>query len=176
MPDWPHAPVHRLDRAGMYIVTAGTYAKHHLLHDRPRLDLVHDLLLETLAHYGWQLQAWAVLANHYHFVALSPEQAGSLRPFLTDLHHQTAVALNALDGTPGRRVWFQYRDTHITFQRSYLARLRYVNENAVKHGVAKAAEEYPWCSAAWFERAASPGFRRTVRSFKIDGVRVEDDF
>ncbi len=25
MPDWPHNPTHRLDRAGAYIVTAATY-------------------------------------------------------------------------------------------------------------------------------------------------------
>jgi putative transposase len=176
MPDWPHAPVHRLDEAGTYMVTAGTYGKRRVLHDTARLALVHDLLLETLAHYGWHLQAWAVLANHYHFVALSPDNPKTLKAAVKKLHSATALRLNALDATPGRKVWFEYWETQITYQRSYLARLRYVHENPVKHGVVAAPEAYPWCSAAWFARTASAAFRRTVQSFKIDELSVEDDF
>jgi putative transposase len=176
MPDWPHAPVHRLTEAGAFIVTAGTYLKRRILDDGPRRQLVHDALLAVAAEFGWELQAWAVLSNHYHFVALSPADAATLRPMISKFHTQTAAALNAMDGTPGRQVWYQYWETHLTFQRAYLARLRYVHENPVRHGAAKAAEEYPWCSTAWFERTAPSSFRRTVRSFKTDRLDVIDDF
>jgi len=176
MPDWPHAPVHRLDEAGAYLVTAGTYHKQHFLYDAPRLQLVHDSLLAGAAQFGRELQAWVVLANHYHFVAIAPEDSKTLRTMLSKLHTQTAIALNAMDGRPGRKVWYQFWDTHITYQRSYLARLRYVHENAVRHGVVTEAEEYRWCSARWFAREASPAFQRTVRSFKIDRLSVKDDF
>ncbi|MBM4040486.1 MAG: hypothetical protein FJ290_18420 [Planctomycetes bacterium] len=54
------------------MVTAGTYLRRRLLHNAQRLQLVHDALLATAAEFGWELQAWAVLANHYHFLALSP--------------------------------------------------------------------------------------------------------
>jgi len=41
---WPHAPVHRLDEAGVYMVTAGTYRKQRYLNTPRRLDLVmHQL-------------------------------------------------------------------------------------------------------------------------------------
>ena len=36
MTDWPHAPVHRLDQAGTYMVTAGTYLKKHHLRNAER--------------------------------------------------------------------------------------------------------------------------------------------
>jgi putative transposase len=35
---------------------------------------------------------------------------------------------------------------------------------------------YRWCSAAWFERIATPAFVKTVNSFNIDQVKVPDEF
>jgi len=40
----------------------------------------------------------------------------------------------------------------------------------------RVANQYPWCSAAWFERVASPAQVKTIYSFKTDQVKVEDDF
>jgi putative transposase len=38
------------------------------------------------------------------------------------------------------------------------------------------ASQYPWCSSAWFERTASPAQVKTIYSFKLDQVKVDDDF
>lgn len=176
MPDWPDAPVHRLADAGTYMVTAGTYRKVHHLHDARRLDLVHDALLAMAKEFGWYLQAWAVMSNHYHFVAISPLEPQSLSDFLGKLHTQTARQLNKWDRTPGRRVWYQFFDSCITYQRSYLARLKYVHENPVHHGLTAAARNYRWCSAAWFEREADSAFQKTVASFRVDRIKVVDPF
>ena len=176
MPDWPHAPLHRLDEQGTYFVTAGTYKKLHHFHSPDRLQFLHDTLLAVAAEFRWSLQAWVAMANHYHFVAISVGDPKSLSTFLSKLHMRTADAVNRLDGTPGRQVWFQFRDTQLTYQRSYLARLNYVHDNPVKHGLVRVAEEYPWCSAAWFARTATPAFRKTVASFKTDRLNVMDDF
>ena len=64
----------------------------------------------------------------------------------------------------------------LTHQYSYLARLNYVHRNPVKHGLVKVANQYPWCSAAWFERTASPAQVKTIYSFKTDKVNVYDDY
>ena len=76
----------------------------------------------------------------------------------------------------GRKVWFNFRDTKLTIQHSYLARLNCVHPNAVKHKLLAMANQYPWCSAAWFERTASSAQVKTIYGFKIDRVPVEDDF
>jgi putative transposase len=176
MPDWPHAPIHRIHENGTYMVTAGTYHKRMLFDSDERRQLLHDALLEIAREYGWKLEAWAVLANHYHVVAHSPDDPDTLRRLVSKLHALTAKAINQIDGTPGRRVWFQYWDSQITYQRSYLARLKYVHYNPERHGVTAKAAEYPWCSAGWFQRTARPSFRKTVMSFKVDRVVVKDDF
>jgi putative transposase len=176
MREWAHAPVHRLHEQGTFMVTAGTLHKKHYLSTPERVELVHDTLLMLADEFEWQLQAWSVLANHYHFVALSPEDPKTLVKMLTELHSRTATELNRMDNTPGRRVWYQYWESKITYQKSYLARLKYVHANAVRHGLVKEATQYRCCSAWWFQSNASNAFQRTVESFGIDRLNVLDDF
>ncbi|MCF7849530.1 MAG: transposase [Kiritimatiellales bacterium] len=173
---WPHAPEHRLCERGNYIVTCGTYRKQHFLNTPEKITFVRNLLFELAQKYDWQLQAWAVMSNHYHFVAASPEDASSLKKMLSTLHTLSARELNRLDGTPKRRVWYNYYDSRITYEKSWLARLKYVHQNPVHHGVALHAENYAWCSAAWFAREAGNAFVKTVNSVKIDQVKVYDEY
>jgi len=176
MSDWPHSPIHRLSEAGSYLVTSGTYLKEHYFRGTERLEFLHDSLLGLAEEYGWNLQAWAVFSNHYHFVAMSPPQPETLVPFLKKLHSDTARAVNRWDGTRGRQVWFQYRDTQLTYLRSYYARLNYVHTNAVHHRLVPVASLYPWCSAGWFERRATTAFYKTIMKFKSERIDVPDDF
>ena len=73
-------------------------------------------------------------------------------------------------------MWFNFWDTKLTYERSYLARLNHVHQNAVKHGLVRVANQYLWCSAAWFERVVSPAMVKTIYSFKIDKLQIQDDF
>jgi putative transposase len=95
---------------------------------------------------------------------------------LNQLHSDSAREINKLDGAAGRQLWFQYWDTHLTYQRSYLARLNYVHHNPVHHALVEDAEVYPWCSAGWFGEKAPAGFARIVRSFRTDQISVRDPF
>jgi putative transposase len=174
--NWPHGRVHWLFEPGLYIVTTGTYGKLPHLSSPSRLDFFQESLFRCAREFSWDLRAWAVLANHYHFVAGSPSNPGTLRKFLGKLHMQTAKQLNRWDNTPGRRVWFQFWDSHITFERSYLARLNYVHYNPARHGVVPLAENYKWCSASWFTHCAPPTFVETVKRFRTDQINVPDDF
>jgi putative transposase len=134
--------------------------------------------LSVARDFGWHLEAWAVFSNHYHFVAHSPldSDAESLSQMLGVLHAKTAGWVNRLDRTPGRKVWHNFRETRLTFQRSYLARLHYVHANAVKHGLVPVASQYPWCSAPWFEQNIAPATVASIYRFKWEKIRVQDDF
>jgi len=157
-------------------VTCGTYNREHFFKGSERLTILRDELLKIAKEYKWDLQAWSVFSNHYHFIAVSTHSGQTLPRFLGHLHTITSKAVNGLDGRPGRKVWYQYWDTLITFEKSYLARLNYVHNNPVKHGLVELASKYPWCSASWFEQTAKPSFYQTVMSFKTDRVSVRDDF
>ncbi len=176
---WPHAPRHFLAQQGTYFVTAGTYQRRHFFRGGVRLGVLHRGLLSVCKEFGWALEAWAAFSNHYHFVAHSPvgePTADSLRGMLGKLHGRCASWVNRLDGKPGRKVWFNYWETRLTYERSYLARLGYTHQNAVRHGLVEVANQYPWCSAAWFERTAASAQVQTIYGFKLDRVEVYDDY
>jgi putative transposase len=125
--------------------------------------------------YSAALQAWAVFPSHYHYIARW-EQRPDLRDLVRHLHSVTAREVNRLDRAAGRKVWFQYWDSQIFFQKSYFARLRYIHQNPTRHGIVARAANYPWCSAAWFETEATPGFRKTVFGFPCERLDIPDAF
>jgi putative transposase len=174
--DWPHAPVHRLCLHGIYIVTLGTVDKRHFFDTPQKKDMLERMLLSLARQKSWQLEAWAVLDNHYHFIARGAPNSMPMAQFLKELHSRSAISVNELDGVAERTVWYNFWDTKLTHQYSYLARLKYVHQNPVKHKLVAVANQYPWCSAAWFERTASPAQVKTIYSFKTDQLKVEDDF
>ena len=95
---------------------------------------------------------------------------------LSELHTETAKWINRLDATPGRKVWHNFRETKLTYQKSYLARLNYTHQNAVKHRLVLVASQYPWCSAAWFEQTASTAMVKSIYRFNTDRLDVADEF
>lgn len=178
-PSWPHAPRHQLSSKGTFFVTAATYNKAHYFRGGKRLGVLCRGLLKVASDFGWQLEAWAVFSNHYHFVGHSPEgaeSAESLSPMIKSLHSTTASWIQGIESNPDLRVWHNYRESRLTFQKSYLARLNYVHQNAVKHGLVPVANQYPWCSAGWFERVASESVVKSIYRFKMDQIKVPDDF
>ena len=176
MSKWPHAPSHEVTHPGTYIITAATQYKEKLFNTEAKLRMLETVLLQTLEEKDWQLQAWAVFPNHYHFVGFSPETGLELKSLTGKIHGASAIALNEIDGTPGRTVWYRCWDTRLTYEKSYLARLAYVHNNPVKHGVVRQAQDYEFCSAKWFFLNADRPFYETVMSFRTDRVNVYDDF
>lgn len=175
MKSWPHAPPHWTHEAGIYFITAATYEKKHFFKNDRRLDFLTNLLLETLTASSWRADAWAVFPNHYHLIIRSSSESRPLSRVLGKIHMLSSKELNLHDGTPSRKVWHNYWDTHLTFENSHFARLNYVMENPVHHRMVLVANQYPWCSAAWFEKSAARSFVETIRSFPIDQLGIEDD-
>ena len=172
--DWPHSPPHRFANDGTYFITAGTYLKRHHFRCAEDLNRLMALLFALSNEYQLSLQAWCLFSNHYHLVAQGAGE--SLRLMLSKFHSTSSRELNARDQEVGRKVWFQFRDTELTYERSWLARLKYTHTNAVKHGLVTDAVNYPWCSAAWFERVSSPAFCRTIQQLRLDRIRIFDEY
>jgi putative transposase len=173
--DWPHAPIHRFGESGVYFVTAGTRQKQHFFTHPATLDFLQNTLFTEASKHRCSLQAWALFSNHYH-VVVAADAGDDVRDMLHRFHVESATRLNEHDGVRERTVWYQFRDSQLTFERSWLARLRYTHENAVHHGLVRDATRYPWCSASWFANTARASFVKIVRSMKIDAVSVYDDY
>lgn len=171
-----HNPPHYFVPNAIYIVTGSLLYKKRLLMDDKHKSLVLETLLERAAFWGWELEAWAVLENHYHFIARAPENPLTLEKLMRQLHSKTAVVLNKWDKASGRRVWYNYWDTCITHETSYYARLHYVHINPVKHGLVQNAEDYPFGSYRWFLDKVDKSFQDRVLNQPINRVDIFDDF
>jgi putative transposase len=172
----PHNPPHLFTSCAIYMITGGTLSSRLLLDSDAKKAHFCETLFQRAAILEWNIEAWAVLGNHYHFVAQAPEEAATLKLLIQAVHSLTARYINQQDGIRGRRVWYNYWDTCITYESSYIARLHYVHTNPVKHGLAGRAADYPFCSCRWFEERADPAWRRMVFSQPVDRVRVVDNF
>ena len=173
--NYPHRPPHRFSEKGTYIVTCGTFHKEHFFNNDELLTHLTTTLLDFATEYQWTLQAWAVMSNHYHFVAES-ESPSNLPNFIRRLHAVTALKANRFDNTQGRKVWWNYWESEIESHDDWLARVHYVNQNPVKHGVVAHAVNYPYCSASWLEMKASREFIKTLDCFDIGEIDVMDDY
>jgi putative transposase len=174
--DWHHAPLHIFVPNTVYMVTGATLHKQHFYLGRDRLEILKNALLAITEIRGWEPRAWAIFSNHYHFIARSPVQQGALCRLVQHIHSEAARRLNLMDNTPGRKVWYQYWDKCITYEKSYYPRLHYVLKNAVHHKLVPLASQYPFCSAGSFEARASGPFRKKVESFRFDRLNESDDF
>ena len=94
--------------------------------------------------------------------------------FTARVRHTGAANNLICEGSPHH--WHNFWDKQLTYEKSYLARLNYVHQNAVRHGLVSVASHYRWCSASWFERTATPAQVATIYSFKTDRINVHDDF
>jgi putative transposase len=175
---WPHSPPHRLSLGGVYFVTARCAERRHLLAADDMKDWFQESLFAVAEEFGWTLEAWAILSNHYHFIGHSPKSpngAESLRDMIRKLHSLTTREPNRRENQPGRtRLWQNFRETCLTHQRSYLARLHYVHQNAVHHKLVAVGSDYKWCSAAEFKQADTPAWLRTITSFRSDEIAAKD--
>ncbi|MBL8062285.1 MAG: transposase [Anaerolineales bacterium] len=173
---YPNNPPHYFLANAMYLITGSTLYKQPFL----RLDSFKDFFLRTLFQranlLGWVLQAWAVLHNHYHFIAQAPEDASSLPTLIRQLHSITAIEFNRRNSSPGRQIWYNYWDTCLTYEKAYLARLHYVHMNPVKHGLVQDAIHYPFCSYRWFMEQGDADLKVLVFEQPIDRVKIMDDF
>src|SRR5688572_1296457 len=173
--DSPHTPLHRTGDSGWYFITAGTYRKEHILGPDTHKDLVAVLLRTVCAAESLFLHAWVILSNHYHLI-VSSEGIANIPQFIRKLHSLTARELNVADGSPGRRVWYQYWDKQLTHERSYLARLNYIHQNPVHHGIVARAEAYRWSSLREFEERVEKSLAASVRNFKAERLDVFDPY
>jgi putative transposase len=99
---WPHAPSKQVDGPGRYIVTSATYRKQHVFVKPADLDLFQEHLFATALEFEFELQAWAVFSNHYHFVGFTKRDG--VRDLTKSLHGRTSLVINKRHGSLGRQV------------------------------------------------------------------------
>lgn len=123
-----------------YFVTASIVHQQRFLNTDAKRALFRDVLKGASRQYGIGLYAWTILANHYHLL-LKTGDVASIYKFIKRLHGESAIRLNKLDGTPGRKVWYQYWDRFPRNERDFWAYFNYIHINPIKHGYVRVASD-----------------------------------
>jgi len=129
---------------------------HHVTQRGNRLEKVfftgadRDRYLELLQKYSvehrLEVVGYCVLGNHLHLVVV-PEREESLARVLKPVNLRYAQYINRRKGWCGR-VWRERFYSCPMDERHCLTAVRYVEQNPVRAGLTRTAEDYRWSSAA----------------------------
>jgi putative transposase len=159
----------------IYIVTGSTLDGKPLLDSDAKFINFYESLLERADFLKWSIEAWSVMPTHYHYIARSPENAFSLMALIRGVHSINAKFVNQMDGTPGRKVWYNYWESCIQSEDSYYDRMHYVMTNPVKHGLVEHPEDYVFSSYQYFLQNSEPEFQKAVLACSKN-IDMEDTF
>jgi len=112
------------------------------------------VLGEGLSRYPVDLLDWCLMPNHWHLV-LRPRKSAALTGLMRWISVTHVRRHHAHYHTRGGGHLYQgrFKSFPIEADRHFLQVCRYVESNALRAGLVKRAEDWPWCSLGWPERA-----------------------
>ncbi|MCK4908551.1 MAG: transposase [Planctomycetes bacterium] len=130
------------------MITGATYQKLPLLRIPAAKKYFLEVLFKGCEKYKWTLEDWVVLDNHYHIMLDAPDNSENLPGFINGVHKFTALWIkkNVSEAQKAQKIFYNYWDSCITYERSYFTRLNYIHFNPIKHGYTKEAEKYEFGS------------------------------
>ncbi len=170
-----HNPPHLFRSNAKYFITAAIYNKRHLMKDEGVKYAVIEVMFESFKRLHWKIEDWVLLDNHYHLMADAPENAKTLSCVINNFHRFSALRIkkNVDPACSLDRIWYNYYDTCMTYEKSYFARLNYIWNNPVKHGYVEKPEEWKFGSY-YFKADKREEVNSIMRNYPCDRIRVED--
>ncbi len=175
-----HRPPHIYLDQQYYFLTGGTFHKIAYINNKLKKNLLKELIIKVLNKYQYLLEAWVILDNHYHMICKT--SLGEFLPkIIATIHGKSAIEINKIDRTPGRRVWYQYWDYCIRSEQDYWRHFNYIHNNLIKHGYVDTIENlqsYQFSSFNdWVKKKGNEWVYDCFRRYPIlDFTRDEDNF
>jgi REP element-mobilizing transposase RayT len=108
---------------------------------------------QTLGHY--ELHAFVVMPNHVHLLVTATIPLPKLTKSLKSI---TAKRANSILGLTGSTFWQEESYDHVVRNEREFERIRnYIEENPVRAGLIRQADEYRWSSAGLATRGSPSG-------------------
>lgn len=108
-----------------------------------------EVLRQGLERHPARLISYCVMANHWHLVMgpVDPSRVSKLMHWVTVTH---AVRWHHHRNTVGQGPVYQsrFKSFHIEAAAQLMRACRYVERNALRAGLVKRAQDWPWCSLA----------------------------
>ena len=114
-----------------------------------RIPAIAQVLADRIrqgADHDYELHAWVVMPNHAHLL-ITPRI--DMPTLLRRLKGASAREANRLLGQTGQPFWQDESYDHRVRDREQFHRIEnYILQNPVRAGLARSAEEYPWCGTS----------------------------
>ena len=122
---------------------------------------VASIIQNSILHFDgirYRMHSWVVMPNHVHLL-FTPREGYKLKRIMHTIKSYTSSEANKLLGRSGRFWMKEYFDRFVRNERHFNNAVRYVEQNPVKAGLCRKAEDWPWGSARWeAEWAAAQSF------------------
>ena len=141
-------PPHLFRNDSKYFITASTLNRiKHYDSDKAKYFLT-DSIFQAFTKFNWIIEDWVVLDNHYHLIAEANNNPETLSNIIKEIHKFTAIWIkkNNQQARQAEKIWYNYWDTCITYEKSYLTRINYIWNNPVKHGYIENPEDWKFGS------------------------------
>jgi putative transposase len=175
---YSHTPAHLLLDGTPYFITGAIYKKRPLLRDTAMKERLHEILHTTFREYGWNLDHWVILDNHYHLLVRSKK--GSDLPKMMQRIHAASSKYIGEATSCEKPVWYNYWDYCPRNEHEYYSRLNYLLNNPIKHGYVSNLHDYPHSSfhalfKEWGRERLVEQFRTYPATITLEEAE-DDDF
>lgn len=91
---YQHNPPHLFRNNAKYFITGATNKKIKYLKSEKAKERLLKSIYKGFTDYGWTIEDWVILDNHYHIMVEAPEHAETLSRIIQDIHKFTAMWIN----------------------------------------------------------------------------------
>jgi putative transposase len=176
--EYEHNPPHLFKKNSKYFVTSSIYNSIKLIKSYEAKNKLLSYIIKSVEHFNWKLEDWVILDNHYHLMLEVLENPVDLRKIFGNIHKFSALWIkkNVKHAKNTSKIWHNYWDTCITYERSYFARLNYIWYNPVKHGYVEKPEDWEFGSYRQRFEKEKEYLHRVNKDYPCDKVKIEDCF
>ena len=175
---YDHNPPHLYKQNTKYFITGSIYGKKKLLKSIESKHKLLDYIVKSVDHFKWILEDWVILENHYHLMLESPENPESLGDMMGNIHRYSAIWINknVEFDKDYNKVWHNYWDKCLTYERSYFTRLNYIWYNPLKHKLAEDPKDYEFGSYYHRYKSEKDYLNNICNFYPFDKLKIDDDF
>ena len=171
---YKHNPPHLFRPNSHYFITGATLGRNHFFDTVGIKNKMVEYLFKSFKHYEWEIEDWVLLDNHYHLMAVAPQDASKLPRIINNFHRFSSLYIRKIRPELERtQIFYNYWDTCIDFESSYFSRIHYLWLNPEKHGYVKDAKEWPWGSYRTRARELTASI---ITKYPCDKLKIKDNF
>jgi len=141
-----YARKHQLESSLTYHVLNRSNSRVPIFIDAEDFEYFKDVLARYKARYGFRLYHWVIMSNHYHLL-LEIQDPRLISKIMAGINKAYSYYYHKINETSGYLWQGRFKMQPVQKEDYMIACGRYIEQNSLKAGIVKNAEDYPHSSA-----------------------------